>query len=74
MLTDMVQNGILQFSVAHRIIEKKFAKLINSLNEAVKAGKDDYGYGEFLASCLYELDEYDLESQYFVFAVNPRIG
>lgn len=62
MLTDMVQNGVLQFSVAHKIIEKKFAKLINALHEAAISGKEDLGYGEFLASCLYELEEYDIES------------
>lgn len=70
----MVENGVLQFSFVHQIIQKKFAKLISSLDEALLSKSDDLGYGNFLASCLVELYEYDLESQYYTFTVNPKIG
>lgn len=62
MLQDMVENGVLQFSSAYKIIQKKFANLIASLDEALLGKSDDLGYGDFLATCLIELDEYDLES------------
>jgi hypothetical protein len=70
----MVENGVLQFSFAFQIIQKKFAKLISSLDEALLSKSDDLGYGDFLASCLVELSEYDLESQYYTFTVNPKVG
>ena len=41
-------------------MQKKFAKLISSLNEAITT-KDDLGYTKFLTSVLYELDDFDFE-------------
>lgn len=74
MLADMVKNGVLQFSFAYKIVEKKFAKLVKSLDDSLINGDEDLGFGDLLATCLLELDEYDLEAQYYTFAINPRVG
>ncbi len=34
--------------------------------------KDDLGYTKFLASVLYELDDFDFEKQFYTFVQNPR--
>lgn len=41
---------------------------------AVSKSQADLCYSDFLASCLLELDEFDLDAQYYTFSINPRIG
>lgn len=63
-LSDMVVIGALEFSLTHRIIQKKFPDLIRSL----EANNYSFGYLEFLATARWELDEFELDKKYFTFS------
>ena len=66
LLTDMVENQILQFSLAHKILNRKYTKLLRSVEKT-----PTLGYLQFLATCRWELEDFDLAENQYCFTIKP---
>ena len=70
-LTDMVENQVLQFFLTYSIVQRKFAKLGQDLQQLASAGKHSYGYAGLLGCVVWELDELVLDQRFFAFTSKP---
>ena len=70
-LTDMVENEVLQFFLTHQIVKQKFPKLAVSLMQRVKSAEDSYGYVSLLATVNSELFDLNLDECFFSFNLKP---
>ena len=67
-LTDMVENQVLQFFLTLQIIKRKFPDLIEALMDRVKNQQYSFGFVDFLATVRSELYELNLDECFFAFS------
>ena len=68
LLTDMVENQVLQFFLTMQIMRRKFPKIAASLANKVKSGNYSFGYADLLATVRNELYDLNLDECYFSFS------
>lgn len=70
-LTDMIDNQILQFFLTHEIVVRKFPSLAGDLGRRAQAGQYSFGYTAFLATVRNELYDLNLDECFFAFTSRP---
>ena len=71
-LTDMVENEVLQFFLTYQIVKQKFPNLAVSLMQRVQSGQDSFGYCSLLATVNSELFDLNLDECFFSFCDKPN--
>ena len=70
-LTDMVENQVLQFFLTLQIVRRKYPKIASTLQQRVRSGLYSFGYVDLLATVRNELFDLNLDECYFAFSVKP---
>jgi len=66
-LTDMVENSVLQFFITLSIFRRKYPKIAAKLQSLVRSGAYSYGFADFLASVRTELYDLNLDECFYAF-------
>lgn len=70
-LTDMVDNEVLQFFRTHEIFKKKFPAIAQALTQKVKSARYSHGYSMLLATVNSELFDLNLDECFYSFSTKP---
>jgi len=68
-LTDMIENSVLQFFLTLSIVRRKYPNLAHALQKRVQQGAYSFGFNAFLATVRNELYDLNLDECFFTFAV-----